>query len=103
MDLQPTIRPIVDLTDVKKGADGIYKMLPHDGSISVGTTYERARAARRTYDSNQQFTTMPVETAKDSRPVQFIQNNNSPKALTNAEIYRQTRNQLSQAKGALTK
>jgi len=103
MDLQPTIRPILDLSGVKKDADGIYKILPVDGSISVGTTYEKARGARRTYDANKQYTTMPVETATDARPVQFIQNNNSPKALTNAEIYRQTRNQLSMAKGALTK
>jgi hypothetical protein len=40
----------------------------------------------------------------DPRPfgsVNYTQNNYSPKALTNAEIYRQTKNQLSTAKGAL--
>ena len=31
----------------------------------------------------------------------FNQTNNSPKALSNIEIYRQTRNQFSQLKGAL--
>jgi len=33
--------------------------------------------------------------------VKFEQNNFSPKALTEVEIYRQTKNQLSQAKSAL--
>jgi hypothetical protein len=31
-----------------------------------------------------------------------VQNNTSPKALSSAELYRQTNNQLSRAKGALT-
>jgi hypothetical protein len=34
-----------------------------------------------------------------SSPITFVQNNNSPKALSTAEIYRQTKNQLSVAKG----
>lgn len=38
----------------------------------------------------------------DQAPIQFNQYNNSPKALSNAEIYRRTKNQLSVAKGALT-
>jgi tape measure domain-containing protein len=103
LDLQPTIRPVIDLTDVKKGVGEIYRALPTNGSISVGAAYDQATIARRAFDSNRQFTTMPVESKVSARPVQFIQNNNSPKALSNAEIYRQTRNQLSQAKGALTK
>jgi hypothetical protein len=103
IDSNPTIRPVIDLTDVEKQAGKISKLLPSKAAISVGTAYDQALAARRTYDSNKDFTTMPVGTPAVGRAVQFIQNNNSPKALSNAEIYRQTRNQISQAKGALTK
>lgn len=103
--LNPVIRPVVDLTGVKRGADDIFRMLPTDGSISVGTTYDQARQARRTYDSNKdgQFSTMPVGGAENVRPIQYIQNNNSPKALSSAEIYRGTKNQLSKVRGALVK
>jgi tape measure domain-containing protein len=103
VDIQPTIRPVVDLTNVAKGVKTISKLLPGEAAISVGTAYDQARAARRSYDSNKQVSTLPVETPLAPRAVQFIQNNNSPKALSNAEIYRQTRNQISQAKEALTK
>lgn len=104
MDVQPTIRPVFDLSDVRKGSSKLSGMIPTSGgSISVGTTYEQARAARRTYDANQEIAQVAAQAATEVQPVQYIQNNTSPKALTNAEIYRQTRNQLNVTKGALTK
>ena len=36
-------------------------------------------------------------------PIMFNQYNTSPRALSSADIYRQTKNQISIAKGALTK
>lgn len=103
IDITPTIRPVIDLTDVKRGSTAIGDLLRTDGSISVGTTYDQALSARRTYDSNRTLSTQPVATAENVRPIYYTQNNNSPKALSNAEIYRGTRNQLSKVKGALTK
>lgn len=103
--LNPVIRPVVDLTGVKRGADDIFRMLPTDGSISVGTTYDQARQARRTYDSNKDglVSALPVGGSENARPIQYIQNNNSPKALSSADIYRGTKNQLSKVRGALVK
>ncbi len=104
IDVQPTIRPVFDLTDVQKGASNLDKLIPtQGGTISVGATYEQARAARSTYDANRQVAEVAAQAATEVQPVQYIQNNTSPKALSSAEIYRQTRNQLSQTKGALTK
>lgn len=36
-----------------------------------------------------------------STPLQFVQNNYSPKALSPVDLYRQTNNQLSRARGVL--
>jgi tape measure domain-containing protein len=105
VDAQPTIRPVMDLTDVQKGSSKLGSLIPSSSALSVNanTTYAQARAARRTYDANQQVAEIAAATASEVRPIQFVQNNTSPKALSHAEIYRQTRNQLSQTKGALTK
>ena len=41
------------------------------------------------------------ETYNQGTSLVFNQYNNSPKALSEAEIYRQTRNQIEQVKGAM--
>lgn len=103
LTLQPTIRPVIDLTDVKKGADQISSLVPSTASLGVGSSYSQAVQAKMSYDSNANATTDVANSTAAPKEVNFIQNNNSPKALSPADIYRQTRNQLSQAKGALTK
>ena len=45
--------------------------------------------------------TAPSETYNQGTSLVFNQYNNSPKALSEAEIYRQTRNQIEQVKGAM--
>jgi hypothetical protein len=42
------------------------------------------------------------ENDPSNRGISFVQNNYSPKALSRLEIYRQTRNQIHQLKGALS-
>jgi len=44
----------------------------------------------------------PSETG-EAAPIQFTQNNYSPESLSSIEIYRQTKNQLSQARPVITK
>lgn len=100
-DSEPTIRPILDLSDVRKGAAFLNGMMADsDSRISFGTSYSSAKEASSGYKANQEasgsgFTANHTE-------VTYIQNNTSPKALSSAEIYRQTNNQLSRTKGALT-
>lgn len=99
VDMSPTIRPVLDLTGVAQDARHINSMLSSK-TISVGATYARAREVSAGALSNQ--AALAEQTfASQGDNVTFIQNNMSPRALSAAEIYRQTKNQLSVAKGAL--
>lgn len=103
MDITPVIRPVLDLTDVQNSARGLNDLFM-SRSIDVGSIYADAAgialaAREREYLSGRQRD--EVRDASDS--VTFIQNNNSPKAISNIELYRQTRNQLSEIKKGLPK
>lgn len=104
IDVRPTIRPVLDLTDVKKGASKITTMLPTK-PIEIRPAYSSAVSTLRGFTATQaslraQATPPPTE-AKPVVQQTFNQTNNSPKALSPAEIYRQTKNQLSVAKGVM--
>jgi hypothetical protein len=99
VDMTPVIRPVLDLTDVKKNAGEIGSILSTN-PISVDSTYSSARAAAAGHQSNQAALADQIA-ANHSETTTYNQYNNSPKALSSAEIYRQTKNQLSVAKGAL--
>ena len=105
IDIQPTIRPVLDLSSIQKDASLISGILAPP-QLSLDTTYSAAVATAAALRANQTPTAMDTSTqasaTKTSEPIQFIQYNNSPKALSNIEIYRQTRNQISAAKGALS-
>ena len=96
-DIQPTITPVIDLTGAKKGFDDLAAMAA-SGVIPVATV-AAATAAGAT------IPTPPGEGGSVAMPggtvITFNQTNTSPVALSSAEIYRQTKNQISQAKGAL--
>lgn len=101
VDLQPTITPILDLSEVQKSADKIGTILTSQ-PLFVDPT--NATTAANGYNANIATRAMGGTSAGDdySTTTNYTQNNYSPKALTPAEIYRQTKNQLSIAKGALT-
>ena len=95
MNLEPQIRPIVDMSDVVQGGllvDELFgnKAL-HLAATAAGTS---ASVPTSIVDQNGQ----PIS----GTSIEMIQNNYSPKALSRIEIYRQTRNQLRGAKGLLT-
>lgn len=101
MDLQPKITPILDLSTVKKDAALLGGILP-SGSIDVEAAYARARAANASYTANQEMATEVDSEERMGGDVIFNQTINSPKAISTAEVYRNTNNQISKAKGALT-
>lgn len=103
LDGQPTIRPILDLTDVKKNSSQISGLFGDQG-ISAFSSYSGAKAAlhQKRFIDNLKAEALAPEVKETPPPVQFNQTINSPKAISEAEVYRQTRNQLSTAKGALT-
>jgi hypothetical protein len=99
VDMKPAITPVLDLSSIKKDAGQIGGILGAK-SISIDAAYVKAKAVSEDFMSSR-----PTDPQGGDRPavgsVTYNQYNNSPKALSSAEIYRQTKNQLSVAKGAL--
>ena len=96
--LNPVIAPVLDLTQFRKDAAGISSSLPTAPipatvSLNAANDISAARDAQETAAS----TTQPV-----APTINISQTNNSPKALSTIEIYRQTKNLMSQAKQALS-
>lgn len=93
---EPTITPVLDLTSVKSQS----KVL----SSVVGSAIAGASSAQAFTISSEQSAARDEAAKAASMPdrtIVFEQKNYSPVALTEIEIYRQTKNQLSQLKSAL--
>ena len=99
IDLVPKITPVLDLSAVKKDAGTISKVLAGSVPIKPISSFVQANGAsvgqEDNNDARRQFDDQPKP---GQPPVNFTQNNYSPKALSEAEIYRQTKNQLSKIK-----
>lgn len=103
MDLNPRVTPVLDLTDVRDKAGQIGRILSGAREINLGATNTNANDASAGVQRNisaQVEDTMLANAPRET--IQFNQYNSSPKPLNEAEIYRNTNNQLSRAKGALT-
>lgn len=99
----PTIKPVLDLSQVEEQAGRLDEILPKEeitGTLAATATAQLAgRVARST--PTQTDGNAISETYNQGTSLVFNQYNNSPKALSEAEIYRQTRNQIEQVKGAM--
>lgn len=99
----PTIKPVLDLSQVEEQAGRLDEILPKEeitGTLATTATAQLAgRVARST--PTQTDGNAISETYNQGTSLVFNQYNNSPKALSEAEIYRQTRNQIEQVKGAM--
>jgi tape measure domain-containing protein len=105
VDMTPVIRPVLDLSDFKKSAGDISGLLPAPG-LSLDKISASVSTANTGYEQNRRVETDAdgVPTGEESkRDIHFTQINNSPKALSPAELYRQTKSQLAVAKGELDK
>lgn len=90
MDVQPTIRPVLDLSAVEAGTGRLNTLFSRNQALSVST------------GMNDRVSEMEVQNGEGSptgNTYQFTQNNYSPKALSRIDIYRQTKNQFSAMKG----
>lgn len=90
MDVQPTIRPVLDLSAVEAGTGRLNTLFSRNQALSVST------------GMNDRVSEMEVQNGESSptgNTYQFTQNNYSPKALSRIDIYRQTKNQFSAMKG----
>lgn len=93
MDVQPTIRPVLDLSAVEAGTGRLNTLFSRNQALSVST------------EMNERISEMEVQNGESSsvgNTYQFTQNNYSPKALSRIDIYRQTKNQFSAMKGLVS-
>jgi len=98
MDIHPTITPILDLTAIKKDASTINGLL--QAPLSLSDAYISAQNASASYENTRELT--QEQSVPGSTTFEFHQTNTSPKALSAADIYRQTKNQISIAKEVLS-
>jgi hypothetical protein len=97
-DLNPTITPVLDLTQMQAGADKMTDMVNTAPTVGVASLGQAASISAATAAA--QGATDGTD-ASGAPTIKFEQNNYSPESLSPIEIYRQTRNQLSQAKAVL--
>lgn len=98
IDMDPVITPVLDLTSVEQGAKklgDLSNVIP----ITAAASFIQAATISASQDQSQNVSEdTPVAPVTE---VKFEQNNYSPEALSSLDIYRQTQNQLAQAKNAL--
>ena len=98
MNVNPTIRPVLDLSAVKKDASQIGSMLGNN-TISLDNVKANAATVNTGYEENLRLRTdADGVAAPEGAQINFSQTINSPKAISAAEAYRNTRNLLSVAK-----
>jgi tape measure domain-containing protein len=86
VDGHPTIRPILDLSDVEEKSHRLNTLFSRSQALTVSTGIAAARGWNlQNEDTN----------PNTGNSYNFTQNNYSPKALSRTEIYRQTKNQFS--------
>ena len=97
IDFEPTITPVLDLTQVKKEAGSLVDILAMP-AFDLGSTSSSAQNANNGFEDNRDASDGEETTNGSGSTVIFKQTNNSPKALSQVEIYRQTKNLISQTK-----
>jgi tape measure domain-containing protein len=98
-EFQPTITPVLDLTEVKSGAQKISDYISAS-PIPVSASYDQAKAIVTT--PSNVITPPTDESATVAAGVKFEQNIYAPTQLSTSDIYKQTRNQITMAKEALS-
>ena len=95
MDAEPTIRPVLDLSNVQNGVGKINSLFSKGLDMSV--SYNKAVEASRSRKAESSPSIENPSNYQQPAPntFSFVQNNYSPKSLSRSEIYRQTNNQFS--------
>jgi tape measure domain-containing protein len=96
IEVDPVITPVLDLTQVEKGAKGLAD-LTNVTPITAAASFSQAAAI----SDMQKIMAETGQVAQAGPTFSYTQNNYSPEALSDVEIYRQTKNQLAQVKSAL--
>ena len=97
--MSPVITPVLDLSQVTADAKTLTDVLAKT-PVTVGASYSAAKSADATYKANADAVAASAG-GGDVTTVNYTQNNTSPKALSTADVYRGTSNQLSIIKKGL--
>lgn len=99
LNWNPTITPVLDLTTVRRDAQTMGAALA--ANMAIDSTYNKATMLSAADRANRDAAAAQAEAATKTggdTNVTYNQTINSPKAISNAEIYRNTNNQLSKIK-----
>ena len=86
INAEPTIRPVLDLSNVEAGAGRLNALFSRTQALSISAGMNRQNTTEVQNGAN---------APNAGNTFTFTQNNYSPKALSRVEIYRQTKNQFS--------
>ena len=97
IDFNPTIAPVLDLSQVKKEATSLADILAAP-AFDLATISSSAQNANSGFEENRETPANGDGTNGSGDTYNYTQNNTSPKALSAVEIYRETKNLISQTK-----
>lgn len=100
ISLDPVITPVLDLSQVIADAANIQKIIGRT-AVVADISFNQANGIANNEQARQDTATGTAPSV-GTTTIEFTQNNTSPKPLDPVEIYRNTRNQLSLAREALT-
>ena len=95
ININPTIKPVMDLSEIQAGSTMLDTMVNRARSVSVSSRIADSQNAKYRIQNGDGSRSSQVEYT-------FNQTNNSPRALSRVEIYRQTKNQFALMKGVVS-
>lgn len=94
MELNPTIKPVLDLSSVRQGS-GLIGGLLTPPTLKVDDSYAYASTIAKSQREFEESRGGDDDDKPSGTTIIYNQTNNSPKNISEEEIYRQTHNQLS--------
>lgn len=94
IDTEPTIRPVIDLSDVEAGLYTLNGLMGNQRALSLAGSVRNVNSAARQMSAPVSTNDNGSDNQNEPAPVvqEFNQYNYSPKALSRREIYRDTKN-----------
>lgn len=99
-NFNPTITPVIDPSELRKGAADISKIFG-SRSVGFGRLSGDAQLIAASRNNSSQNSSANGTSGGVNNYINYTQNNTSPKALDDYEIYRQTRRQVESLKRSL--
>jgi phage-related protein len=100
VDFTPTITPVLDLSAVTSGANSLGNVFGNQ-TLNVGAVAAALPTIPGRADNFGVGTNADTPPNQNGTTFNFTQTNNSPKTLSQLDIYRQTQRQLDQMKGLM--